>query len=121
MQYKKDVYIDYSLLKKINGYLHSEPEYPEHCLGEDCTITETVKFENGAEVDIKCCGVQFEEGSSNTAWTEAVLFVNGCQVAYTEPESEFEGTWELEYNGDTYIVNVVLDPTHYQAAPSAQQ
>ena len=80
----------------------------EECFGEDETITETARFDNGFEMYIKCCGVQYEEDGCNLAWTEAVLFHNGGQVAFTEPSDEFEGDWELEDDdGNTYIVHVV--------------
>ncbi len=78
----------------------------------DMPITETAKFENGYEMDIKCCGVDFEEDSDNTAWLEAVLFNEGnSECCCTEPEFEqgFVGDWELECDDNTYIAHVVLE------------
>lgn len=74
-------------------------------MGEDDTISNTIKFSNGYEMDIKCCGVRFEEDSCNTAWAEAVLFdENGCQVAYSDVEDEYFGEWKLEDdNGTIYV------------------
>lgn len=37
----------------------------------------TAIFGNGIEMDIKLCGVQYEDGGFNKPWTEAVLFKNG--------------------------------------------
>ena len=90
--------------------LHIEPADESECLSEDETISYTADFKNGMEMDIKICGVQYEEGGSNTAWTEAVLFQKGCQVACTDVCDEFAGDWQLDYNGDTYIVHVKENP-----------
>ena len=60
-------------------------------------------------MDIKCCGVQYEEGGVNTAWTEAVLFKNGSEVCHSEPNEGFFGEWTLETNGDEYVVNVKIE------------
>ena len=60
-------------------------------------------------MDIKCCGVQYMEGESNLAWTEAVLFCNSDQIACTDPMDEFEGDWELEDgDGSKYLVHVTV-------------
>lgn len=110
MRYEQSVYLDSEILNKINQFLTEEPSCEEECLGEDETITETVAFGNGYEMDIKCCGVKFMEGEgeTNLAWTEAVLFRNGAQVAFTEPSDGFEGDWELEDNeGNVYVVHVM--------------
>ena len=107
-KYEKTIRLEPAFLEKIRRYLEVEPSCKSECLGEDETITETVRFENGYFMDIKCCGVQYEEGGSNLAWTEAVLFnPNGGQVAFTEPCDGFDGDWELEDNdGILYVVHV---------------
>ena len=94
-----------SVMKQINGYLHaaSEDEYQS----EDHTITYTVQFPDGKEMDIKCCGTQ--DGPS---WTEAVLFDEyGNQLCCTEPDYSFDGPWELQYEDTLYTVNIKTDPT----------
>lgn len=84
----------------INNYL-SASEGDEH-LSEDETITHTVYFPDGCQIDIKCCGT-----GNGPAFAEAVLFdKSGGQMAYSEPEDEYLGTWTLEYNGTTYTVTV---------------
>jgi len=109
------MYVNYLLIdedetKKINHLLSHEPANESECMGEDETIKYTVKFldENKIpfEIDIKICGVQFEEGNSNLPWTEAILYKKGKQVAYTDPSDEFFGEWIIEYNGDDYVVMV---------------
>ena len=111
MRYEKTIYVSKKRLETIRKFLEVEPDDKYECLGEDGFFVETAKFDNGIEMDVKCCGVQYEEGESNTAWTEAVLFKNGSEVCCSEPSDEFEGEWELEYNGDTYIVNIVPELT----------
>lgn len=93
----------------INQYLTVEPKSEDECLGEDTTISYTACFDNGIEMDIKCCGVQYHENESNLAWTEAVLFENGAEVACTEVEDEFIGEWVCEYDNDEYVVIVKVE------------
>lgn len=108
MRFEKTLIISKLEAAIINRYLTEEPRSESECLGEDSTITKTVKFDNGIQMDIKCCGVQFIEGESNLAWTEAVLFdKNGTQLCFTEPADEFLGEWICEDDGDEYVVNVV--------------
>ena len=114
MTYEETIKVNKNRLKMINNFLTKEPASESECLGEDETITETAVFPDGTEADIKCCGVQYREGESNTAWTEMVLFRNGSEIGFTEPqEAEFEGRWEYiaENNGEEirYIVNIVAD------------
>ena len=94
----------------INKHLHVEPTCIEECLGEDIAIIHTVRFSDGTEMDIKCCGVQYnEDDESNTAYAEAVLFQNGHQICYTEPTDKYTGKWSLEYDGNEYEVFVVIE------------
>lgn len=107
MRYEKTLLIAPSMADTITGYLREEPKDESECFGEDCTITNTVVFDNAVQMDIKCCGVQYVEGESNLAWTEAVLFQNGAQLCFTEPFDEYVGEWICEYDGDEYVVNVI--------------
>ena len=101
----------------INKAINYNPKNEEECFREDTTVINTVVFPDGVEMDVKCCGVQYDENSQfNTAWGEAVLFKNGCQVAYTEPADEYFCTWNLEYNGNTYIVDVIEEAEEELAA-----
>ena len=109
MEYYKKIAISKEKAKLINTYLTVEPSCEEECFSEDETITETVRFDNGYEMDIKCCGVQYHENECNTAWTEAVLFnKRGGSVSCSEPEETFLGKWTLsDYQGNTYTTEVV--------------
>lgn len=107
MKYERRIMINKKQGDAINKYLHEEPTCESECLYEDVTITDTVVFDNGMEMDIKCCGVQYEEGASNLAWTEAVLFNGfGREVACSEPSDEYFGEWVLEYEGNQYVAIV---------------
>ena len=106
--YKETLVIQHSLTEVINGLLTHQPKDQSECQGEDDTIVESVKFSNGFMMDVKCCGVQYEEGNDNTSWTEAVLFdPDGAEIACTDVMDEYLGLWEIEYNGDTYAAMVV--------------
>lgn len=107
MIFEKTIYISKEEAEQINKHLTIEPTCADECLGEDIAIVHTAKFNKSIEMDIKCCGVQYEErNESNLAWTEAVLFDNGYQVCYTEVCGEYLGEWACEYNGNEYIVYV---------------
>lgn len=106
MKFKRTILIDNNLSEHINNYLTVEPKNESECLGENTTITHTVLFSDDTEMDIKCCGVKYKENESNLAWTEAVLVKNGSVVAFTDPQDEYFGLWEIEYDNHTYIVDV---------------
>lgn len=72
--------------------------------------TFSVQFDNGYCMDIKVCGVQYDETNDcNLAWTEGILFnPKGGEEWCTEPSEEFLGKWELETDTDTYVVNIIV-------------
>lgn len=109
MTYEAMVKVPKARMDIIDKYLSVQPSDPSECLHEDETITETANFGNGMEMDIKCCGVQFTEGYDNRAWSEAVLFHNGNEVSCSPADCAFDGDWELEYNGNTYITHVIQE------------
>lgn len=108
MTFEETIIISQDEAKKIQIFLEEEPSSEEKCLGEDETISYTASFNNGFEMDIKCCGVQYQEGESNLAWTEAVLFQNGVEICCTEPSDEFIGDWNLWDDENEYIVHVIV-------------
>ena len=111
MTFHKNIWLEAGTLSQLRTYLSKEPESPKECLGEDETITFTADFGKGIQMDVKVCGVQYEEGGCNTAWSEAVLFENGSQVAYSDAGEEIDGSpWELEYEGNLYVVHVLEKP-----------
>ena len=88
----------------IDKYLCPIIQLEDACLSEDETISNTVIFDDGKQMDIKCCGVQFDPDSDNSAWTEAVLFdENGSELTHSDVSDEYVGEWELEYDGITYV------------------
>ena len=109
--FHKNIWLEAGMLSQLRKYLSKEPESPIECLGKDETITFTVDFGKGIQMDVKVCGVQYEDGGSNTAWSEAVLFENGSQVAYSDAGEEIDGSpWALEYAGNLYVVHVLEKP-----------
>lgn len=105
MKFEQTIKIPKEKAKQINNYLQHEPTCEEECLHENETITNTATFPDNIEMDIKCCGVQYnKDESNNTAWTEAVLFQNGHEICCSEPADEYLGQWTLEYNDNEYTV-----------------
>lgn len=90
---------------------------PERCrMGEEETIRYTATFENGYQMDIKCCGVKYEPPVSgddnlflhNAAWAEAVLYnASGEEVACSEAGNPFFGTWTLSDERNGYTAEVI--------------
>lgn len=105
MKYIELITVEKKLAKKIKLLedYSGRQSYDKYGLQEGETLSKTIKFADGMEMDIKLIIAPEDD----TNWTEAVLFDNkGCQVAYTEPEEVFFGEWQLENNGNTYTVIV---------------
>lgn len=102
----RTIYIKADEAAKIDRLLNTQPSDEEHCMGEDELYSETAVFDDGYEVDIKLCGVRYEDGGDNTPWTEAVLFKDSCEVTCTDVSDEFFGEWRLETDDETYVVFV---------------
>lgn len=101
------------ILTHIQTLLHTEPSCKSDCFGEDEKISYTVRFPDGVEMDLEVCGVQYQEGESNLPWTQAVLFLDGCELAFTEPEGDFCGEWTLcrqMDSGETRYYHVLIQP-----------
>lgn len=110
MKHTSTIVISKSTADVINRYLTVEPASEWECLSPDIAIGNTAKFDDGKEVDVKCCGVEYREGEYNLAWCEAVLFdEHGCELCFSDVEEEYTGEWTLEYNGDSYVVTVVAE------------
>ena len=110
MLYEKNLIIKDKEAEKINHYLFTDPSCEEECLSIDDTITNSVVFDDGKVMDIKCCGCDYEEGEINTAWTEAVLFSEKfSEICFSEPSDDYFGEWSLEADGNEYRVNVYTE------------
>ena len=70
-------------------------------LTEDDTLVWSASFGNGFEMDIKLCGADEE-----VAWTEAVLFKDGYELACTDCMDTILGEWEIDYDDVAYITYV---------------
>ena len=87
--------------------------YDKYGLKRDETIVYTAVFPDGMQADIKLVICDGE----NKPYTEAVLFdKNGFQKAYTDPEDEYTGDWELECDDVNYVVTVKSnEPVGYRS------
>lgn len=84
----------------VNGYLQAKNA--EEFQDEDHTISHTVVFPDGKQMDVKCCVAR-----EKCSWTEAVLFdENGCELCCSEVFNRYDGTWELEYQNRRYVAIV---------------
>ena len=86
--------------------LQDRIDYDEYDFDEESTVfQETARFENGCFADLK---INTNDRDDGTLWVEVVLFdEDGHQLAYTELSYDgLTGEYELEYDGDTYIVSV---------------
>lgn len=106
--YKETITVSHAVAEKIQKYLDVEPENEEECLGEDDKFDYEVTFPNGNRMAVQVCGVQYkDDGSSNTAWSQAVLWdEKGHELTFTDVCYDFLGEWELEYDGITYQIIV---------------
>ena len=107
---RKQIIVPRRNAQEITRVLNTVPENEKGCFTEDESITYTADFGDGIEMDVKVCGVSYEEGESNKPYTEAVLFRNGCKLCCTDPDEDFFGEWKLKHEGITYIAEVVMEP-----------
>ena len=108
----REILVPVDEAKTIENYLTAEPSSAEECLPEDKAYTYTADFGDGWQMDIKVCGLQFEEGGGNTAWSEAVLFKDGVERCCSDPSEDLLGDWELEADGITFVTKVAYKPDH---------
>ena len=94
--YDRILVIEHQKAERIRYLLEHEPKTEKECMPEDEVITYTADFGNGFEMDVKICGVQYQEGQDNLPWTEAVLFYEGEEIACSEPSENFFGVWGLQ-------------------------
>ena len=112
MIYECTLELDAEIIERLHYWLTDNSDASDR-LNEDDTFIKTAKFKNGMEMDIKCCGVQFDDvydnPADNTAWTEAVLFdPKGYEICHTDVSDEFLGDWELsDDNDNVYIAHVI--------------
>lgn len=81
-------------------------------LDPGASIISCATFLNGMVMDVKCVGA---ESADEGAWTEAVLMKpdekgNLSEVTGSRVSDDYLGEWKLEYEGDTYAVDVKVNP-----------
>lgn len=80
--------------------------YQKYGYKRDETITHTAKFTNGLEADIRLVICD-----DDSPYTEGILYEDGSQVELTDPGDTYMGTWEFEYNDQSYQIIVEEDKT----------
>lgn len=95
---------DEKLIEKLLGEPSSEDEWT----GSGVLLGYGIKFKDGCYIDIDICGTDhYENGSSNSAWVQAVLFdPYGRELACPDISDDIYGDWELECNECLYVVHV---------------
>lgn len=113
MKYIESLKITQREYREVYKMLYCEPSNEDECFFENDSRLFTAKFTNGYFMDIKVCGILgFEPNSSNTCWSEAVLFnKKGAEVVCTDAGDDFLGEWMLEDGDDMYVVTVEVELT----------
>lgn len=106
MTHAKDIVMPKERADFINRLLKltGDEIYNIYGFKRDETISETVKFNDDIEIDIK---LVICEGTEKP-YTEAVIFKDGSEMNCTYPEDYFLGDWVLEYLDDTYVVTIIV-------------
>ena len=108
MSYERDhhtnIKIDARTAERIRNDLdpHASLESIRNRYDKDQTESWTVDFGDGVQMDIKLCCSDFYEDGTNPLWTEVVLFINGAEVAGTDPSDMFFKIWEIEHENTVY-------------------
>ena len=115
--YTIDIIFDKDETKDMNDFLEYDPqEYEDHIYGEGFIESYGATYPDGAEVDIRIFGVEWDEPQddvSNKVCVEGWLY-----TGYDECEGDngwdhiFWGEWEFESkdkdgNKHTYILNII--------------
>ena len=109
-RFEKTIAISKEIAAWLNKKLTTEPSSESDCFGEDEKYSVTAIFDNDYEMDIEMCGVRYNEGESNTPWTQAILFNDqDSECTFTEPCDTFIGEWQLDYDDMTFIVNGIIE------------
>lgn len=103
MKMNQTVFVTEEDFARINRFLHATKDTG---VQGDSNITYTVKFPDGIEADLSCCG-----SIDGPSWAEVVLFNHGCEVACSQPSDNFLGPWEIDFNGNTYAIAVCVKET----------
>lgn len=113
MQYEAKIKVPKEKLALMDKYCDARPgEYPEVVRRHGGYLfNDGVDFPNGMIMEISVCAPC---NTDSAAWAEASLLTPSSEgegisieVALTDCEAELSGRWELEYEGNVYVVDVV--------------
>lgn len=110
MRYEKVLTLPASTIKHLRHITESRfDDRSAMPMGEDDVESYLVTFDDDTVMDLRFCGVEFEEGSDNAAYTEALLIREDTSIALSDP-SDFavDDEWELsDDDGNVYVVTIV--------------
>ena len=113
MRYEAKIEVPKEELMLMDKYCDARPgEYPEVVRRHGGYLfDDRVDFSNGMIMDISVCAPC---DTDSAAWAEAALLVPSSEgegilieAALTDCEFELSGRWELEYEGNVYVVDIV--------------
>lgn len=109
---ERTITLSHKEMKRLNELLQMTGDeiYQKLGLKRDETYTKTAVFPNGITADIKMVIGE----SNDKPYTEGILFKDGSEIQRTDPDEEFEGVWEFEYEGTQFnvIVEEMKDEDH---------
>lgn len=109
MRYEKVLTLPVSTIKHLRHITESRfNDRDSMPMGEDDVESYHVTFDDNTVMDLRFCGVKFEEGSDNAAYTEALLIREDTSIALSDP-SDFavDDEWELsDDDGNVYVVTI---------------
>lgn len=108
MKHEQKVNIDRQKIDFINMLCKTQLDkslFSKYVLTHCSTFfVKTVIFDNGYQADIKACTSDINE----SAFVEMVLFdEHGCELACSECRDTINGTFEINYKNDKYIVEII--------------
>ena len=106
MEYKQQIVILHEEAADVKSICESPPG--RSVRRDSVVYSWTAKYDNGFQSDTKVCASG--DPSSESCWCETVLFdENGCELSASEVADDPFGEWILEYNQDTFVVNVTAE------------
>lgn len=95
-------------LDTIDGYLNAKTGYEFQ--RKDRVISNSVRFPDGAVVDIKCCG-----RGNDASWAESVLFKKENEIGHlvdiyhTDAKDSYRGEYELHDDAVGVIYRIIVE------------
>lgn len=106
MKYTAELWIPLKTLAEAMYRLEHNTAFPDIKDGA-VALEWTVEFDDTRQADVKIVSQQPLEGGP---WSEVVLFdAKGNELMHTEVLDYIEGSFDLEYRGDSYHIEVFAE------------